>query len=309
MRKALLNREDNLQEENSNIIQNKEYYTIETTTPISMETKTTTVGDISTVYWLCKLVNGKLIVLCCNYLIESEAEKESLLDRIPFHEDRTFLNNKILCNMMLSNLPTYLTDFRYNESENDKIEISAKLLKVDNDDNSSNNIVYFSMSLELFSCFSYTENYIEGNILNYHDISLAILAGVQEPELETTLYNVSDIDILSIVNIDKKKKSIAVLLRAKPKDDNKNCYNILVPFELNVKVDKKKSKGATIEKIQQNYLENEDEYVTLFIFESRIENIDKEYMFIKAKNKNNMTTIFAFDNAVKQILENKIIEF
>lgn len=303
MKKALLNI-TGINE--SGTMEEKKIYTIETITPLSVENKDILSENIITNYWLCKLSNDNLIIMCCNFIVDDE-EKEVLSKTVPYHENKTFMNHSIVRNMLLSKFPVYLSDFLFYKSENNKVEIVSKLLSKDSE--VDENIVHFNFSLDIFASFAYTENYITDSILNYHDISLATLSGAIVPEIETTLYNISDIDILSVVSIDKKKKSIGVLLRTESKDEELQHYNILIPFESNVKVNRKKSKGATIQKIQESYLLNDDEYISLFMFESRIENVDKEYLFIKAKNKDGKSILFTMDSAVRQILLNKIADF
>lgn len=307
MIKALLNL-TKISEENTNIISEKEIYTIESATPLSIGCKGVSAGDVVTNYWLCKLTNDNLIILCCNYLVESEEEKSSLVKSVPYHEDKAFMNHNIFRNMLLSKIPVYITDFLFYESEGGKIEISSKLLSL-NDNETEEVIVHFNFSLDIFASFAYIENYITECIFNYHDISLATLSGVNISDTETILYNVSDVDILSVVNIDKKKNSIGVLLRTISKDKDEKSYNILIPFESDIKVNKKKSKGTTIYQIQENYLSDEDEYISLFMFETRIEDVEKDYLFIKAKNKNEKSIIFTLDSAARQILVNKVTDF
>lgn len=307
MKKALVNITNDTELKDLDTIEKKNIYTIETVTPISIENKYIFSENVIVNYWLCKLTNGELIILCCNFITDIQEEKDILVKSVPYHEDNTFMNHSIMCNMLLSKFPVYLSDFLFYESEDGKIEIVSKLLAKDN--KVDENIVYFNFSLDIFATFAYTENYITDSILNYHDISLATLYGARVPETETVLYNISDIDILSVVSIDKKKKSIGILLRTESKDEESTSYNILIPFESNVKINKRKTKGATIEKIQDSYLSNEDEYVSLFMFEARIEDMDKEYLFIKAKNKDEKSILFTMDSAVRQILLNKIADF
>lgn len=307
MKKALLyfDMNDNLIE-----ISDKEKFSIKSVTPITANYNITSAGEIITLYWLCKMIDDNMIVLCCNYICDSEKEREMLTHSVPFFEENMVINNKILSNMLISNLPIYLTDFSFYESEDGDIKIQTKLLNSNNSEEKEGNITDVYFSLDIFASFAYIDNYIMENIYNHHDISLAILSGAKTPKVETSFYNVSDIDILSLVKLDKKKKSsIGVLMKTKSSDNDEKSYNLLTPFDINLKMNKKKFKGATIEKIQNNYLSNNDEYVSLFIFETRIYNNDKDYMFIKAKNKNEESKIFIFDAAMRQILENKIIDF
>jgi abortive infection bacteriophage resistance protein len=65
----------------------------------------------------------------------------------------------------------------------------------------------------------------------------------------------------------------------------------------------------TIDKINSVYLNESDQYLQVFSEFCRFDNIDKEYLIIKGKNKDNIDKLFIIDATSRIELESMIGEY
>ena len=91
--------------------------------------------------------------------------------------------------------------------------------------------------------------------------------------------------------------------------NGENKYTILSTFDLGKKFNRKKSKGITIDKLNNTFLKDSDQYLQIFSEFCKFNNINKEYLIIKAKNKDNINNIFMIDEDIKTEFEKMIFEY
>ena len=65
----------------------------------------------------------------------------------------------------------------------------------------------------------------------------------------------------------------------------------------------------TVEKIEDTYMKDADQYLSIFTFNTTIDNIEKDFIIIKGKNKNDNNKLFFLDSNMRQNLIDRIKAF
>lgn len=302
MRKSQLN--ELIQESSvSDNIVNKDDYIIETATPLSLSSNRINNETIVTLIWLCKAKSERIFTLGSSYFTDSEIEDE-IIKELPFHNDNIFISSKISSNITMSALPNYICNMEfYTDDIYDCKEFKLDAVIVGN----SKEKYTFTVSNELFASFSFIDNYICDCIINNYEVTLAIIAAAKVPEFETELFVIDKIDsVVSLTPTDKKSSSVGVIFQV---SKEKEIATILAPFDVGIRLPRSKFKGNTIKKIEETYLRDSDQYISVFIMNTRIKNLDKEFLIIKAKNKNNKNKLFFLSANVRKQLEDMVKEF
>ena len=89
---------------------------------------------------------------------------------------------------------------------------------------------------------------------------------------------------------------------------NKNIKQVLTTFDIGKDYPDSKFKGDTIDTIQNKYYGDSDQFVsTLTVEDTRLLGVDKQFMMVRAKNKNHKVYVFLLDVSATEKIT-KLIE-
>lgn len=285
-------------------------YRIEQIVPFSMsvtdnpqnpETK------IASLFFIAKSKSGIIYSLYTSYLLENEYEVDQIKN-LPFHVENNFSSFRIASNMVINSYDVFATDFNFTYNKDiEDYKFNIKAIRQDNE--GLHETVQLNMISDVFNSLKYIDTYVFDNSLNNYELSVASLSATDDvPDTKPTeLINVSKIN--RIVAMAQLKNSTTCAVEYIVEDDNNNKYTVLSSFNLGVKFNKRKFKGMTVEKINNNYLIESDQYLQLYSTYCRFNNIDKEYLISRARNKDNKTIMFMLDTTIRTELESMIGEY
>lgn len=303
-----INKTSNSKSDKNDIFRSNDDFIIESGSVLNVAKSEVDDKLIASVAWLLKSKSGKLFTLSTNYIIE-DVDDELFINNIPFNKE-SFAASKITDNMIINELPGFITDMEFSISDlKDPEEYNFSIEAFDISSKDDSNVTFY-VNIELFSSFKFIDNYITDMVMNNYDMMNAILSAAYIPERKTEFFiveNVSRISSLSL--IDKKTSSVAVVFEVDKKLENclSEMVSLLVPFNLNnIKFSKSKFKGSNIKKIQDVYMTESGQYINIFTFTCKFKNIDTEYMCIKAKNKDQVSKLFILNKTNVNQLEEMI---
>lgn len=287
-------------------------YTISQVTPMTiMTTKSPDGKDIASLVLLCKdQYSDFTFCLTHNYIIENEEQKKQV-EKNPIHDNVNYISKRLATNMVLRTLPVYITDLNFYYDKNyENPNEQFYMFAVPNKEENTRQIVKFNMSAEIFSVLAFLDDYIVSDSHNIHDLQIATIAGYKQADMLVTVNFVDNIDsIISLAPADEKNSTdVAVVFKTIEFVDanTKAIYKILTAFNFGKKYPKKKFRGATLAKLEDEYGKDVDQYVSNYMIECRLKNLDKDYLIIKAKNKDGVCKLFFIDNDNQKIIEELI---
>lgn len=309
-----ISEEDTVVEEDTSSDNNEEYnpddYILATVTPFSMNTITLPSypdQPIANLFFIAQTKSSKNIILYTSYLIENELELEEL-SNIPFYVDSNFASFRICADIVENAFPAYITDFNFsyfveniNGKDNHKFSFRAKRM----DGSKLQEVAVFTMTSDIYCGIKYIDNYIFDTDINNYELSKASITA-REIENPSEVITVDKIDRIVAMAQLKNTLTCAIEFVVTSKD---NKYTLLSTFNFGKKFHKKKFKGMTVDKINSVYLNESDQYLQIFSEFCRFENIDKEYLVIKAKNKDGIDKIFLIDGTIRIEFETMIGEY
>jgi hypothetical protein len=270
-------------------------------TPLSMNN----ISDNSAgLFFIIETKSGKTNILYTTYLLE-EFESEILADIVPYHVLNNFPSFRICADIIINSFTAYITNFSFSyDSNEEKYSYSIPAIEV-NKDSIVDKQVKFYMSSDVFCSLKYIDNYMYECDVNNYELSMASISARENDEISETII-VDKVD--RIVAMAKIKDSTTYAIEfAVISGENK--YIILSTFNLGKKFSRKKFKGMTIDKINDTFLQDSDQYLQIFSEFCRFDNMDKDYLIIKGKNKNGTNKIFMLDGTVRTEFETMIFEY
>lgn len=281
-----------------------DYFIITSATPLGLSTNNLSKGDIVTLSWLCKSKSGDMYTLCTNYIMDHPDIEKEIVSDIPFHDKSMYISQLAVNNMLLNNLDCYVTDMIFSTTSDMMIENTE--FSVVGVDLKTKERYEFFVSNTIFASMAYLDNYILDNTINHYEIMMAITSALSNNDNAMLADFDENLHVVSMAPVDKST-SVAVIFEAKSSDLKK--YTVLVSFDVGKKFSRGKFKGMKVDKMEENFLKDGDQYLTVFTFITTIKNLDKEFMVIKAKNKNGEYKIFMMDTNCRQSLTDKVSEF
>jgi len=293
----------------------------------------------ATISFICRTVDNELITLNKSYKITTD-EQEMFLECTGLLEDdeADFIGKRILTRTLINYLPTYNSNLEFETEEDfDKSEDPHFVLK-NCREGSSLALATIRMSSNIASTIMFVDSYLTDDVINDHDFMLATTVGSKVEESPAEIFVVDHIDSIVAMagaEVDYEESSnffkrifnkifrrgknkavydttiglVAKVSRFKDKDTKEN-YFVLIPFNIGVSFPEEKFRGKTIQSIQNEYFGDADQYVsTLTIPTTHIFGVDKDYMILRAKNKDKKLKIFLIDNSVKEELIHQINNF
>ena len=306
---------------------------IKTITPYKITFKKKDERDIAIIIFLCRDDNDNLFIIDRNIPVKNE-DHLSDLECIPFAEDKDydFVNDNICTNLLLGHLDNYVCDMKFDISKED-MKSSDPVLKTTLTNVHTRETKVAAIGADTYAALTFIDSYIAEDIINEHDLALAVVAGSKE-NTKAEFYVVDSVDKIvamapAVVDL-KKKKNFIEKLAGIFKDDvddhptsvgmvlkvsrivgtEREVVQLLTPFDIGVEFGEDKFKGNTISSIEENYYGDADQYVTtLTINSAKIEGVDKTYMIIRAKSKTGDVKLFLLDSSVQKELQDKINEY
>lgn len=247
----------------------------------------------------------KLISISTSYQLENVNEVP-VVESLPFNIQKNFPSNKIVSDLVSSYVENYVTDFVFNyyNDKEDRYKFDFKAKKLT--ENGLDKTVIFDVTSDVFNSIKYIDSYLFDGVVNNYELAVASTSG-RSPEIPTSVIDIDRIDRVVAMSQIKDSDTTAIEYVMVDKDDNK--YVMLSTFNLGVKFNRKKFKGMTIDKLQNNYLQESDQYLQLFNEFCRFGNIDKEYLIIKGRNKDEETKMFLLDSTVRTELQSMIGDY
>lgn len=281
-------------------------FIISTITPFSMNTvlhPTLPENSISSMFYLAQSKSGETYIFYTSYLVDN-MEKD-LISMLPFHYDSNFASFRISSDIIINSLPAFITDFDFRDDpENNNYRYSILANHVI-DGNNNEGTYRFFMTSDVFCSLKYIDNYIiEGDVNNY-ELSMATISA-REKEQPSEVVVVDKIDRIVAMAQMKDSDTCAIEFIVNSGDDR---YTLLSTFNLGKKFNKKKFKGMTVDKINSVFLSESDQYLQIFSEFCRFNNIDKEYLIIKSRNKDGINKIFFIDGTIRMEFECMIGEY
>ena len=265
---------------------------------------------IGRVTWLCKTVFDNLLCLTSNYVAEDEYDEESLVN-IPLLEDKNYVNFKIESDMLMGTLPHYLTDLEFSfDSNSDSIHHTSdtEIYCVGIEYKDEQTIFHkITVSPEVFGVLKFMDEYILEGVPNYGNLHRSILTGPIEDN-NTSIFVVDKINILDIARIGgRRSTSVAIKMEVSHVQKTEEKYNLLVPFDLGKKFPKKKFGKKKAEELSNGYFKDPNNYIDDFTFNCELKDVD--YLFLRCRNANDDSILFAIPNDIKSVLIDTIEEY
>lgn len=286
-------------------------FIISQVTPMTIMNETSPNGGrVCALVFLCKDRNHDFFfTLVHNYIVEND-DQQRTVEQNPIHDMQNFISKKIATNMVLANLPSYITDMHfYMDQDTDIPHEKFFMYAVPNREDRK--IVKFTMTPEVFSSMAFIDDYIVSDSQNIHDLQVATIAGYDANKMLVTTHFVDNVDsIVSLAEVEKGSTTLAVVFKIiEFTKDKKESYKILTSFDFGKKYNKKKFRGNTVKNLEDNYATDVDQYLSSYMIECRLKNVDKDYLIIKGKNKDGLCKLFFLDNDIQQNIIDMVDRF
>lgn len=279
-----------------------EYIDLKSIIPFSASTTNHPDGEhkIATTSYIAQIETGTIIIYS-SYLLENEVDN-AIVSSCPFHTDNNFISFTISSKIINSSLPSYATDFNFEfDKDNESFYFKARRLNSETEQDT----IIFNCTSDMFASIKYIDNYIfEGSSSDYM-LGLAAISSMDKDEPSKVIIADRVDRVIAMAQIGKSD-TCAVEFVIKRNDES---YTVLTTFSFENSFSKKKFKGMNIDKLNNNFLKESDQYLQLFTEYARFSNIDKEYLVIKGENKDKDEKLFLLDSTLRIELESMINNF
>ena len=284
----------------------KHIYTIDSIVPFSMVTDEE--KDIVSLFFIAQLSTGENCIIYSNYEIEYEDEYYFITQDIPFEVEHNFSSFRVASTMVINSYDAYVSDLNFtfdkdkltNKEDNHMFSINA--IKVNGEEKE---YVKFNMVSDVFAGLKYIDNYIFDMVTNNYELSTAAITAREGKSISDVVIADKIDRVVAMAQIGATTTCAVEFVVLSGEDK----YTILSTFDFGTKFKKRKFKGMTIDKINSVYLNESDQYLQVFSEFCRFDNIDKEYLIIKGKNKDNIDKLFIIDATSRIELESMIGEY
>lgn len=270
------------------------------------------VTPLGSICWLCETDNNELIILNSYYLLETY-EVYFFENCIPFADTKLFSSNRLLNNMILSNIPTYQTGLNFELVEditlveNKSSHFSLKAIGVS--EKEEGNIVLFNIPYHIFVSIKFIDYYLHEFMVCEDNLQTAVLNAYKQKTPVKTIFYVDRLDsIIDVVKQDKKSETVITEFSVIDRKDKKEEKAVLiVPFNIDKESCKKyRYKKNKIDEISNQFESNCDIYLTDLMFPCRFANLEKDFLFIQARSNYGDIKLFVLDSVIQKQLEDKI---
>ena len=304
---------------------------IKTITPLDI---TTHEDDEKKLYFatlnlLATTSDDTMIIVSKNYYANDSLDLE-FTKLNPLSVEDQFCNRNITDHVLFANLPRILTELEFSVDEdyatNDNPVVSClgRRIDIENPVSADHTDTKLEFTAEAYSAVTFLDDYIMAGDSNEYNLSMATCVGSKYPDEPVTFFKTDDItSIATMCRAEKKdtnpfKKlfhrekntSIGLVIncmRYKP-DKSIETVSLLTTFDIGKDYPDSKFKGDTIDIIQDKYYGDADQFVsTLTVEDTRLLGIDKQFMMVRAKNKNHKVYVFLLDVSATEKIT-KLIE-
>lgn len=304
---------------------------IKTITPLDI---TTHEDDEKKLYFatlnlLATTSDDTMIIVSKNYYANDSLDLE--FARLnPLSVEDQFCNRNITDHVLFANLPRILTELEFSVDEdyatNDNPIVSClgRRIDIENPVSADHTDTKLEFTAEAYAAVAFLDDYIMAGDSNEYNLSMATCVGSKYPDEPVTFFKTDDItSIATMCRAEKKdpnpfKKlfhrekntSIGLVIncmRYKP-DKSIETVSLLTTFDIGKDYPDSKFKGDTIDTIQDRYYGDADQFVsTLTVEDTRLLGVDKQFMMVRAKNKNHKVYVFLLDVSATEKIT-KLIE-
>lgn len=304
---------------------------IKTITPLDI---TTHEDDEKKLYFatlnlLATTSDDTMIIVSKNYYANDSLDLE--FARLnPLSVEDQFCNRNITDHVLFANLPRILTELEFSVDEdyatNDNPVVSClgRRIDIENPVSADDTDTKLEFTVEAYAAVAFLDDYIMNGDSNEYNLSMATCVGSKYPDEPVTFFKTDDItSIATMCRAEKKdtnpfKKlfhrekntSIGLVIncmRYKP-DKSIETVSLLTTFDIGKDYPDSKFKGDTIDVIQDKYYGDADQFVsTLTVEDTRLLGVDKQFMMVRAKNKNHKVYVFLLDVSATEKIT-KLIE-
>ena len=257
-----------------------------------------------------------LHIITRSYFAESKEDIDRIKE-IPFYSSEKFNSFKTTQNIVSKGCRMFETNYEFFSTDDEnKFYIEALEVKKNNEK------VSLYMDTNIMSCLAFLDLYIFKTVTSLHSLSKVCIAGINmenESDIETYYPDsVESLVAMAPVNLDKKlfskSETTQVVVQFKYikflNSEEKDTCSLLTPFDIGVSFQKNKFKNHTVAEIQKEYLVDSDQYMSEFIVGTvHIKGDDKDYLLIRAKNKDNKRRLFMLSNDIQTSMINKITDY
>ena len=304
---------------------------IKTITPLDI---TTHEDDEKKLYFatlnlLATTSDDTMIIVSKNYYANDSLDLE-FTKLNPLSVEDQFCNRNITDHVLFANLPRILTELEfsvdedYATNENPIVSCLGRRIDIENPVSADHTDTKLEFTAEAYSAVTFLDDYIMAGDSNEYNLSMATCVGSKYPDEPVTFFKTDDItSIATMCRAEKKdtnpfKKlfhrekntSIGLVIncmRYKP-DKSIETVSLLTTFDIGKDYPDSKFKGDTIDIIQDKYYGDADQFVsTLTVEDTRLLGIDKQFMMVRAKNKNHKVYVFLLDVSATEKIT-KLIE-
>ena len=304
---------------------------IKTITPLDI---TTHEDDEKKLYFatlnlLATTSDDTMIIVSKNYYANDSLDLE-FTKLNPLSVEDQFCNRNITDHVLFANLPRILTELEfsvdedYATNENPIVSCLGRRIDIENPVSADHTDTKLEFTAEAYSAVTFLDDYIMAGDSNEYNLSMATCVGSKYPDEPVTFFKTDDItSIATMCRAEKKdtnpfKKlfhrekntSIGLVIncmRYKP-DKSIETVSLLTTFDIGKDYPDSKFKGDTIDIIQDKYYGDADQFVsTLTVEDTRLLGVDKQFMMVRAKNKNHKVYVFLLDVSATEKIT-KLIE-
>lgn len=304
---------------------------IKTITPLDI---TTHEDDEKKLYFatlnlLATTSDDTMIIVSKNYYANDSLDLE-FTKLNPLSVEDQFCNRNITDHVLFANLPRILTELEfsvdedYATNENPIVSCLGRRIDIENPVSADHTDTKLEFTAEAYSAVAFLDDYIMNGDSNEYNLSMATCVGSKYPDEPVTFFKTDDItSIATMCRAEKKdtnpfKKlfhrekntSIGLVIncmRYKP-DKSIETVSLLTTFDIGKDYPDSKFKGDTIDTIQDKYYGDADQFVsTLTVEDTRLLGVDKQFMMVRAKNKNHKVYVFLLDVSATEKIT-KLIE-
>ena len=304
---------------------------IKTITPLDI---TTHEDDEKKLYFatlnlLATTSDDTTIIVSKNYYANDSLDLE-FAKLNPLCVEDQFCNRNITDHVLFGHLPRILTEleFSVNEdyatNENPIVSCLGRRIDIENPVSADHTDTKLEFTAESYAAVTFLDDYIMAGDSNEYNLSMATCVGSKYPDEPVTFFKTDDItSIATMCRAEKKdtnpfKKlfhrekntSIGLVIncmRYKP-DKSIETVSLLTTFDIGKDYPDSKFKGDTIDTIQNKYYGDSDQFVsTLTVEDTRLLGVDKQFMMVRAKNKNHKVYVFLLDVSATEKIT-KLIE-
>lgn len=300
-------------DEKDEVIEHDEaYYRLKSAIPVLIEEDPE--NNQNCMMLLCENEKDEIIMMNTYFDMEYDYEAEYIRD-IPIHTCSSFISQSIGFKLIRNHIPNYITDFKFDFNE-DKLDSRVKEFTFNAYLYNNSNKETFIVNTQLLSCIRFYIEFLISNDFNYNSLYNVSLGGVNKrfdmsiiKEAPSIVMVKSINNLISMAKPHKKSNTLVVKFDCECSEiingqEQTNDYTILSSFEIGNNINNKKCNKTTVEKMKENFRSEEDRYLMYFNYLLYFDRIDKEYIVIKALNKDEKFKLFFINKACQE----KIIE-